>query len=80
MNTTAIEPTARDFLEWNEQLPDSVTVVEEPDHGATATFMVVVDYGWAERSICGGCYHQDALAIAAAIREAISPNTAAKAG
>lgn len=59
---------ARDLLEWNGVLPN-VRVVEEEEHGATPTFMVVADYGWAERILCGGCYQQDADAIAAAITE-----------
>lgn len=67
MSTTT--PTARDLLEWNERLPEDVRVVEEAEHGVTPTFMVILDYGWAERIVCGGSYHQDALMIAAAIRE-----------
>jgi hypothetical protein len=66
---TVSSPSARDLLEWNDQLPESVCVVEEADYGATPTFMVVVSYGWAESIICGGCYCEGAEAIAQAIRE-----------
>lgn len=62
---------ACDLLEWNGSLPD-LRIVEE-DHGATATFMVVGDYGWAQRILCGGCYERDAEAILAALNEAITP-------
>lgn len=60
--------SARDLLEWNGVFPD-VRVVEEAEHGATATFLIVADYGWAERILCGGCYRDDAEALCAAIRE-----------
>jgi hypothetical protein len=63
------ELMAVDLLAWNDRLPD-VRIVEE-EHGATPTFMVVADYGWAERILCGGCYLQDAEAICAALKEAI---------
>jgi hypothetical protein len=60
---------ARDLLEWNEKLPEEIRVVQEDHHGATPTFMVVASWGWAERILCGGCYPQDAEAIAAALRD-----------
>lgn len=63
------ERSARSLLEWNGKLPEELRVVEEADHGVTPTFMVVADYGWAERILCGGCYEPDAEAIAAALRE-----------
>lgn len=66
---SASAPSARDLLEWNEVLPD-VRVVEEEPHGETPTFMVVADYGWAERILCEGCYLLDARMIEAAINEA----------
>jgi len=65
--------SARDLLEWNEKLPTFLVVEEE--HGATPTFMLVADYGWAERILCGGMYHQDALAIEAALNEAVGAAT-----
>lgn len=63
-------PTARDLLEWNDVLPN-LRLVEE-DHGATPTFMLVADYGWADRILCGGMRQQDGDAILAACQEAIS--------
>lgn len=57
---------SRDLLEWNGVLPN-LRIVEE-EHGATETFMVVADYGWAERILCGGSYRQDAEAIFAALQ------------
>jgi hypothetical protein len=66
---TVEAPSARDLLGWNDGRPEDLRVVEEADHGVTPTFMVVADYGWAERILCGGCYLHDAEAIAAAIRE-----------
>lgn len=65
--------TARVLLEMDGGLPEDVRVVEEEDHGATPTFMVVADYGWAERILCGGCYERDANAIRAAVLEACAP-------
>lgn len=62
---------ARDLIRWNERLPDDVRVVEEADHGETPTFMVVADYGWAERIVCSGCYQQDAEMIRLALYEAM---------
>lgn len=59
---------ARDLLEWNGELPD--LRIEEEAHGATPTFMIVADYGWAERILCGNCYEQDAATIHAALTEA----------
>lgn len=67
--------SARDLLEWNGLLPN-VRIVEE-EHGATPTFMVVADYGWTERILCGGCYEQDAEAILAALNEAMARDRAA---
>lgn len=65
---------ARDLLEWNGVLPN-VRVVQQDGPGvddkATAFYMVVADYGWAEWILCTGSYQQDAEAIAAAIREAL---------
>lgn len=65
--------SARDLLEWNGVLPE-VHVVQQDgpgiDEKATPFFMVVADYGWAERILCTGSYQQDAEAIAEAIREA----------
>jgi len=66
----AVTPRARGLLEWNGMLPN-VRVVEEEKHGVTQTFMVVADYGWAERILCGGCYLPDAEAICAAIEEVL---------
>jgi hypothetical protein len=34
--------------------------VEEEDHGATATFMIVVDEGWRERILCNHLYELQA--------------------
>lgn len=65
--------TARELLEWNGVLP-SVDVLQEETVGATATFMVRADYGWAQRILCSGCYRQDALAIEAALNEAMRPD------
>lgn len=62
---------ARDLLDWNDRLPDEVRVVEEAGHGATPTFMVVLDYGWAETILCGGCYQQGAETIRLALYEAM---------
>lgn len=64
-----METRAKDLLTWNDVFPD-VRVVEETTDAATQTYMVVADYGWAERILCGGCYQQDAEAIVAAIKEA----------
>lgn len=62
---------ARALLEWNEQVPESITVIDSaPEGQATRTFSVYAHYGWADRILCVGCYQQDAEAIAAAIREA----------
>jgi hypothetical protein len=63
------EVRASELLEWNDVFPD-VRVVQEEKTGATDTFMVIADYGWAERILCERCYLQDAEAICAAIREA----------
>lgn len=63
-----VYPAARDLLEWNGVLPD-LRIIEE-EHGATATFMIVADYGWAERILCGGCYEGDAQTILVALDEA----------
>lgn len=60
--------SGRELLEWNGVLPE-LRVVEE-EHGATPTFMVVADYGWCERILCGGCYVDDAETIVAALNEA----------
>lgn len=70
-NEGVSSPSAREMLDWNDALPNT-RIVEEEDHGVTPTFMVVADYGWAERILCGGCYIQDALAICQAIQEACS--------
>lgn len=66
---TAIARTqgARDLLTWNNVYPD-VRMVEEENTGATRTWMVVADYGWAERILCSGCYETDAEGIIAAIK------------
>lgn len=69
-NRDAATTPARDLLDWNGVLPN-VRIVEE-EHGATPTFMVVADYGWAERILCGGCYLQDAEAILAALNEVMA--------
>lgn len=61
--------TARGLLEMDGGLPEDVRVVEEVTSSATKTFMVVADYGWAERILCGGCYERDANAIRAAVLE-----------
>lgn len=64
---------ARDILEWNDKLPEKVSVVKtSDDESATDTFSVVADYGWAERILCSGSYQQDAEAIKLAIEEACS--------
>lgn len=65
--------TARGLLEMDGGLPEDVRVVDEGKAGATPTFMVVADYGWAERILCGGCYERDANAIRAAVLEACAP-------
>lgn len=69
----AYGPKACDLLEWNGVLPN-VRVVQQDGPGvddkATAFYMVVADYGWAERILCQDSYEQDAEAICAAIREA----------
>ena len=71
----AYSPRARDLLELNGVLPN-VRVVQRDGPGvddkATALFLVVADYGWAERILYTGSYQQDAEAICAAIREALS--------
>jgi len=61
---------AIDFLEWNERLP-SLRVVAQEEDKATQLFMVVADYGWAERILCTNSYQQDAEAISLALQEAI---------
>jgi hypothetical protein len=68
--------SARDLLEWNGVLPN-LRIVEE-EHGETPTFMIVADYGWAERILCGGCYQQDAILILTALEEAVQRREAAK--
>jgi hypothetical protein len=66
--------SARGLFEWNGAYPN-VRVVQQDgpgvDEKATAFYMVVADYGWAERILCTGSYQQDAEAICAAIEEAI---------
>jgi hypothetical protein len=62
---------ARAKWEWNGGYPN-LRVVEEKDHGVTPTFMVVADYGWAERIVCGGCYDHDAEAICEAVSAVIA--------
>lgn len=63
------KPKACDLMEWNGVLP-TLRIVEE-EHGATATYMIVADYGWAERILCNGMYLNDALAIEAAVNQAM---------
>jgi hypothetical protein len=58
------------MLEWNGVLPDVRVVAQDEPEKATTFYMVVADYGWAERILCTGSYQQDAEAIAEAIREA----------
>lgn len=62
---------AVDLLEWNGRLPDVRIAETTPEGSATQTYSVIADYGWAERILCSGCYLQDALAIEAALKEAI---------
>lgn len=71
--STKIE--ARDLFDWNGVRPN-IRVVQYDGPGiddkATPFYMIVADYGWAERIVCTGMYQQDALAIEAAINEAIT--------
>jgi len=46
--------------------PKELTIFEE-EHGATPTFGLVLDVGWAERIIASGMYAHDALGIAYAL-------------
>lgn len=59
--------SAYELLVWNDVFPD-VRMVEENTPAATRTWMIVADYGWAERILCSGCYETDAEALVAAIR------------
>ena len=59
--------SAYELLEWKDIFPD-VQMVEENTAAATRTWMIVADYGWAQRILCSGCYEADAEALVAAIR------------
>lgn len=67
--------TARDHLLWNERLPEQLRIVQQDGPGidgkATPHYMVVADYGWAERILCTGSYIQDAFGIAYSIGEVV---------
>lgn len=66
---------AKSLLEWNEVLPYISVVTEQPDEDHAAEFFVIrADYGWAERILCTCNYHQDALAIEAALKGVIDAN------
>lgn len=66
--------SARDLFEWNGILPNLRIVQQDGpgiDDKVTPFYMIVADYGWAERIICMGSYKQDAEAIIQAILEVI---------
>ena len=70
------EPEQSDYLEvgldlllkeretaGERNIAEGLRIVEE-DHGATPTYMLVLDIGWAEKIIAQGMYERDARGVA----------------
>ncbi len=63
-DTTGIQDEVVDLLRLDGTLPDSIEIYPDERGGATETFMVVLDYGWAQRNLAEGFYGRDARAVA----------------
>lgn len=63
-DTTGIQDEIVGLLMINDTLPASVEIYPDGRDGATEMFMVVLNYGWAQRNLAEGLYGGDARAVA----------------